>query len=82
MTEQTQEQASRATTIDIAGEVGATAGRVWHYLSEHDSVSPIKLKAALEIPNSLMYLALGWLAREDKVVISLTGHSYRISLKR
>jgi hypothetical protein len=62
-------------------EIGVIAGGVWHYLSENGESSPIKIKAALSIPNTMLYLALGWLSREDKVDIRQVGYSCRISLK-
>ncbi|MCL2389211.1 MAG: winged helix-turn-helix domain-containing protein [Elusimicrobia bacterium] len=61
--------------------VGATAGEIWNYLNTNGESAPIKIKASLGIGNTMLYLALGWLAREDKVNIIRHGHSYKISLK-
>ncbi|MBN1823640.1 MAG: winged helix-turn-helix domain-containing protein [Endomicrobiales bacterium] len=61
--------------------IGTTAGRIWKHLEQNGTLTPIELKAALGIPNSTMYLALGWLAREGKIEITASGHSFRISLK-
>jgi len=63
-------------------KIGTTAGQVWEYLYNNDSVTAIKLKSALGISNTLLYLALGWLAREDKIEITEADHSFRISLKK
>jgi hypothetical protein len=61
--------------------IGIIAGDVWHYLSENGESSPIKIKSAVGISNSILYLALGWLSREDKIVIEQNENSYKIALK-
>ena len=61
--------------------IGTTAGQIWEYLVINGSVTALKMKSVLGIPNSLLYLALGWLAREDKIEIVETGHTYKITLK-
>ena len=62
-------------------DIGTTAGHIWQYLDRHGAVTSLKLKSALGISNSVLYLALGWLAREDKIEIAAHDHTYRISLK-
>jgi hypothetical protein len=62
-------------------KIGITAGQVWEYLYNKGSVTSIKLKADLGISNTLLYLALGWLEREDKIEITESDHSFKISLK-
>jgi hypothetical protein len=62
-------------------KVGLIAGDIWRFLSENGESSPIKIKVALGISNTMLYLALGWLSREDKIVIEQNEYSYKISLK-
>jgi hypothetical protein len=62
--------------------VGTTAGQIWQYLEKYGTATALKIKAALGISNSLMYLALGWLAREDKIEINEHDHTFKISLKQ
>jgi hypothetical protein len=62
-------------------KIGITAGHVWEYLYNHGPVTAIKLKSELGISNTLLYLALGWLGREDKIIITESAHSNKISLK-
>ncbi|MBD3169704.1 MAG: hypothetical protein GF307_09500 [candidate division Zixibacteria bacterium] len=52
-------------------QIGQNAGRVWQYLEETgEPVTVSSLKKALKgTPESQVYTALGWLAREDKVDI-------------
>jgi hypothetical protein len=66
---------------DMKERIGITAGEIWKYLFENGESTTIKLKANLGLSNTMLYLALGWLSREDKVVISRLEHSYIISLK-
>ncbi|MDR2192703.1 MAG: winged helix-turn-helix domain-containing protein [Endomicrobium sp.] len=62
-------------------QVGFSAGLIWQFLYENGESSPIKIKASLGLSNTLLYLALGWLAREGKVNIARLEHSYKIFLK-
>ncbi|MCL2390545.1 MAG: winged helix-turn-helix domain-containing protein [Endomicrobia bacterium] len=66
---------------DITERIGITAGEIWRYLSENGESSPIKIKANLGLSNTMLYLSLGWLAREGKVNIVQFEYSYKISLK-
>lgn len=66
---------------EILDRVGFAAGEIWKYLNENGESSPIKIKASLGLSNTMLYLALGWLAREDKVKMRQLDYSYRISLK-
>lgn len=61
--------------------IGDTAGKIWEHLNAHGATSVLKLKSALSISNSLMFLALGWLARENKVDVVEEGYSFTVSLK-
>ena len=60
--------------------VGETAGKVWHFLKENGEKSVTQLK---EVENNqlLLNLALGWLAREDKVNLEKKGNVVKVTLK-
>ncbi|OGS27546.1 MAG: hypothetical protein A2297_03315 [Elusimicrobia bacterium RIFOXYB2_FULL_48_7] len=47
--------------------IGVVAGKIWHYLSSHEKVDAVKIKFHLKISNSTLFMALGWLARENKI---------------
>jgi hypothetical protein len=67
---------------ELSRKVGFAAGEVWNYLSENGESSPIKIKANLGVSYTMLYLALGWLLREDKIIINqVSEYSCRISLK-
>ncbi len=63
--------------------IGATAGKVWHHLDKNGEATALKLKAALGITNADLYMAVGWLARENKVTVTEAAkNNYKISLKK
>jgi len=61
-------------------KIGTNAGHIWEYLYNHGTVGALKLKADLGMSNTSLYLALGWLAREEKIEIIEDAHSVKISL--
>jgi hypothetical protein len=66
---------------EISSKIGVAAGEIWRYLLENGEATPIKIKASLGMPNTMLYLALGWLSKEDEINIKQIGYSYKISLK-
>lgn len=62
-------------------EIGIIAGEVWHYLNERGPVSTLKLKSSLGISNSLLFTAIGWLLREEKIQIQETGNTFIVFLR-
>jgi len=67
--------------VEIVGQVGETAGKIWHLLSDHGPQTVSQLKKKLNGSGDLVPLALGWLAREDKVAISQDKKSLKVVLK-
>jgi hypothetical protein len=70
-----------ATDVDLT-DVGRVAGDVWHHLSLNGETSSLKLRSALQIPQSLLFLSLGWLAREGKIRLISGEQGFLISLKQ
>jgi len=62
-------------------QIGLTAGDVWQVLSEQGSMSMAKLINAVGQPRNMVMLALGWLAREDKISIEEDGRARIVSLR-
>jgi hypothetical protein len=48
-------------------KIGEVAGRVWKILGEKEAVDISKLPQILQSKGEIVYQALGWLAREDKI---------------
>lgn len=62
-------------------EIGESAGKVWQYLNEHLSSTPEQVNKSLKLQESRFYMAVGWLAREDKLAFEGEGKTMKLSLK-
>ena len=71
---------ARPLTIE---EIGHVAGEVWGALSANDNggVTLAALKKAVAAPADHVLIALGWLAREDKVELDASKKTPTVSLK-
>ena len=70
-----------ATSSSGIEEIGETAGEVWHLLAEQGRISLPQLVKEVDTPRDLVMQAIGWLAREDKVLIEETARSRIIMLR-
>lgn len=61
-------------------EIGTTAGAIWRTLNTNGELSLPGLKEEVEAKSPIFEWAIGWLAREDKVVIARHQRSYRVRL--
>ncbi len=53
--------------------VGKTAGRVWEILKKNHEMTLSQLPKALKQKDTVVYQAVGWLAREDKIAYRTKG---------
>jgi hypothetical protein len=71
---------SGETSPELA-PIGEAAGTVWHLLY-HDGPSTFAtLMEITEMPPSLLFMAVGWLAREDKIGIKPRNGDYEVCLR-
>ena len=69
------------TFLDVL-DTGKVAGEIWSYLEENQGfATTFQLKMALSISNASLYLAIGWLQREDKILIDRLDKGYKIIKK-
>ncbi|OGF47730.1 MAG: hypothetical protein A2231_03400 [Candidatus Firestonebacteria bacterium RIFOXYA2_FULL_40_8] len=61
-------------------EVLNAPGKIWSYLKEHGETSVYKIKKDLSLPDSMLYIGIGWLAKEGKLEISRNGGSLKVKL--
>lgn len=61
-------------------KVSKTAGKIWKLLREKEQISISQIPKAIEEKNVIAYQALGWLAREDKIVYHVKANRTLISL--
>ncbi|MCM1022173.1 MAG: winged helix-turn-helix domain-containing protein [Muribaculum sp.] len=50
--------------------IGYNAGLVWNALNEADALGLKQIKKVTKLKDKELYLALGWLARENKILIA------------
>ena len=62
-------------------EIGITAGMIWHALNAKGELSLAQLKKEVNAKSPLFDWAIGWLAREGKIVITGEKRSFRVALK-
>lgn len=63
-------------------KIGTTAGAVWTALSENGAMNAKDLKKAAKVKTDKdLYLAMGWLLREDKLVVTEEGKDITVVLK-
>jgi hypothetical protein len=51
----------------IKADIGNTAGRIWRYLDKNGESTLADIKKDLQLKGSEIRMALGWLARENKI---------------
>jgi hypothetical protein len=65
----------------IVTQIGETAGAVWKELAEQGEMSMARLVKGVGEPRDTVMQAIGWLAREGKIVIEDQGRSRVIGLR-
>lgn len=62
-------------------KVGETAGLIWLALDSQGSLKMTALKRLLKTNDTVLNMALGWLAREDKIEMTASGRTFLVQLK-
>ena len=65
----------------MSEEIGTMAGVIWHTLEANGEMTLPKLKKELKAASPLFDWAIGWLAREDKIMLTVEKRSTRVCLK-
>jgi len=56
--------------VDLWGEIGGTAGKIHSELSKSkDGKEVAELKRLIKADEAYLHMALGWLARENKIIL-------------
>ncbi len=61
-------------------KIGKNAGKIWNALNDNGAMSMSQVKKETTLKDLEVNLALGWLARENKVVFAKKGKSTNICL--
>lgn len=62
-------------------EIGSTAGEIWRLLKDRGDMSVSGVVMALNTSQSTAYMALGWLAREEKLEFVKKSRGMVVRLK-
>ena len=61
-------------------KVGFAAGQVWDYLHERGESTISKMAKDLKQKDSVVYMGIGWLAKENKIAIRQDKTAIRVKL--
>jgi len=61
--------------------IGEAAGEIWELLKDEGALSVSAIVSKVKRPQATVYMGVGWLAREDKLVFTQTKRGVSISLK-
>ena len=61
-------------------KIGEAAGNIWRTLEERGPQTFAALMEEVNAPQSLFFMAIGWLSREEKVRFEPAGGDYLIAL--
>jgi hypothetical protein len=64
----------------VKEKIGETAGKIWKVLKEKKEVDISQLPRLLKEKSVIVYQAVGWLAREDKIAYRTKAAKTYISL--
>jgi len=62
-------------------KIGETAGKIWRHLHAEGGRTLAQLAKQLDERPERITMAVGWLAREDKIVLSVRGNTTKVALK-
>ena len=62
-------------------DIGLLAGKIWHALESNGEMSVAALKKSLGTRDVAADWAIGWLAREDKIVLRKERNAVKIALR-
>jgi hypothetical protein len=79
MTSSTSRKTNEAS-VDLR-DIGTAAGELWRYLNTNGVATADAIKRKMKLPSEVLYAAVGWLAREDKLEIQVDGKRVQLSLK-
>jgi rRNA pseudouridine-1189 N-methylase Emg1 (Nep1/Mra1 family) len=60
----------RLSSTNLTPKIGRTAGRIWRILDIWEEADISTMKRLSEVDESQIQIALGWLAREDKICVN------------
>ncbi len=65
----------------MSESISRTAGVIWNYLDKNGPTTVSQLTRNINETDKLLQRSIGWLAREDKIVIETVNRAETLSLK-
>jgi winged helix-turn-helix protein DUF2582 len=65
----------------MEAEIGDAAGTIWQYLDKHGETTPSSLRQRVKLPEQIVLMAIGWLAREGKLNFVREGRIVKVDLR-
>ncbi|MFO7842080.1 MAG: winged helix-turn-helix domain-containing protein [Fidelibacterota bacterium] len=62
--------------------VGSIAGKIWKTLNNNGAMTANALTKELKENSNLVMMGLGWLLREEKLIVSKSGNTTKYSLRK
>jgi Winged helix-turn-helix domain (DUF2582) len=61
-------------------EIGEAAGCIWRYLAQHGEATLRQLLQGTPLQERILFMGVGWLAREEKLRFIQQGRSLKLVL--
>jgi hypothetical protein len=65
----------------MEAEIGDAAGTIWRYLEEHGETTLSRLRQGAKLPEQMVLMGIGWLAREEKLSFVKEGKTTKVGLR-
>ena len=65
----------------MQAEIGNAAGVIWGFLDRQGETTLAQLKQGTKLPDQLLLMGIGWLAKEEKLSFTREGRILKIQLK-
>ena len=62
-------------------KIGIVAGEIWRHLDEKEITTLSEIYSALDHPNELILMSVGWLARKGHIILERKGDDFKIFLR-
>lgn len=62
--------------------IGIIAGEIWHLLEKRDKVSVDDILESIDSSKELIFMSIGWLAREGHIVLEGETPNHMVSLRK
>ncbi len=62
-------------------KIGIVAGEIWRHLDEKEITTLSEIYAALDHPNELILMSIGWLTRKGHVILEKDNNDFNLSLR-